>query len=78
VRARLLRELPLALTYNQRRFLVSLSETQPEWSLLDVPHVSELPAVRWKLQNLQKLAAANPAKLREQRDELLRRLERLA
>jgi len=78
VRTRLLRELPAALSHDQRRFLVSLAEAQPEWSLLDIPHVSELPAVRWKLQNLQKLAAANPTKLREQRDELVRRLERLA
>lgn len=78
VRTRLLRELPAALSHDQRPFLVSLAEAQPEWSLLDVPHASELPAVRWKLQNLQKLAAANPKKLHEQRDELVRRLERLA
>jgi predicted nucleotidyltransferase component of viral defense system len=78
VRTQLLRDLPAALTHDQRRFLVSLAEAQPEWSLLNVPHASELPAVRWKLQNLQKLAAANPKKLYEQRDELVRRLEGLA
>jgi hypothetical protein len=32
-----------------------LVRAQPEWELLGIPHVSELPAVRWKLQNLARL-----------------------
>jgi hypothetical protein len=43
------------LDADERRFLLSLVRAQPEWELLGIPHVSELPAVRWKLQNLARL-----------------------
>jgi hypothetical protein len=33
-------------------------------------HLSELPALRWKLQNLAKLKKSNPRKLEQQADEL--------
>jgi hypothetical protein len=36
-----------------------------------------LPAVRWKLQNLEKLAQTNPAKLRAMSDALQERLREL-
>jgi len=44
-----------------RRFLVSVKKGKPEWGLLDIPHVEELPAVQWRLQNL----ARTDAKKRE-------------
>jgi hypothetical protein len=37
-------------------------------------HLAEMPAIRWKLQNLDKLKKANPAKFRDQSEELERRL----
>jgi hypothetical protein len=73
-RARLMRELPAALTREHRDFLISLADANPAWELLDVPHAAELPAIRWKLKNLQILAQGNPRKLAAQRDELERRL----
>lgn len=78
VRARLLRELPRALTEEQRRFLISLAGAEPQWDLLDVAHARELPAVRWKLQNLQKFARESPEKWAEQRDALVQAFEQLA
>ena len=74
-RVRLRRELPAALTDSQRRFLLSLANAEPEWSLMSCPHLSELPALRWKLQNLAKLKKANPRKFEQQAEALRERLE---
>ena len=35
--------------------LVSFVAGSPDWSLIDVPHAAELPAVRWRQVNLDKL-----------------------
>ncbi len=40
-----------------RRFLLGFKSGEPDWDLLGVPHASDLPAVRWKQMNLDKLAA---------------------
>lgn len=74
-RARLMYELPRALTANQRQFLISLANAEPAWDLLDVPHARELPAIRWRLQNLEKLSLDNHDKLESQREELVARFE---
>lgn len=71
---RLVDELPQQLTSKHREFLVSLSLAQPQWDLIDIPHVRSLPAVMWKLANLAKLRKNNPAKLAQQARELSARL----
>ncbi len=38
-----------------RRFLVSFERGEPDWSLLALDDVADLPAVRWRQQNLDKL-----------------------
>jgi predicted nucleotidyltransferase component of viral defense system len=38
-----------------RRFLISIKRGEPDWALLDLPSVEDLPAVRWRLENLAKL-----------------------
>jgi hypothetical protein len=62
-RERLFRELPAALDPEEREFLRRLARAEPDWSLLGIPHLAELPAIRWKLQNLEKLGRENPARL---------------
>lgn len=52
-RTRLRAELPQQLTGAQRQFLTGLARAQPDWTLLQCPHAAELPALRWKLANLQ-------------------------
>jgi predicted nucleotidyltransferase component of viral defense system len=74
-RSRLLHELPRSLTSDERQFLRSLASAEPRWELLDVEHAQQLPAIKWKVQNLQKLARENKANLHEQADELDRRFE---
>ena len=55
VRARLVQDLPRALTHQHRDFLRSLVKNQPLWDCMPFPHLQELPAIRWKLQNLANL-----------------------
>jgi ABC-type thiamine transport system ATPase subunit len=57
-------ELPAALAENERQFLRALVRAEPDWTLLGIPHLAELPAIRWRLQNLQQLSREDPAKLR--------------
>jgi predicted nucleotidyltransferase component of viral defense system len=59
-RTRLRAELPQRLTSNQRRFLMGLTRAQPDWDLLQCPHAAELPALRWKLANLQTFHKRRP------------------
>jgi len=46
-----------------RRFLISVKRGEPDWVLLDLPGAKDLPAVRWKLENLAKLSAEKRAQL---------------
>jgi predicted nucleotidyltransferase component of viral defense system len=55
---------------SHRRFLVSFERGKPDWVLLDVPGAAELPAVKWRQQNLDKLTT-------EKRALLVRRLEKV-
>ena len=74
VRKRMMDELPASLDPDERRFLLSLVDNKPDWPLLGIPHADELPGIRWKLNNLGQLQAANPKKFREQREALARLL----
>ncbi len=47
---------------NARAFLLSMERESPEWERLGLPaHVPDLPAIRWKLQNLGKRSDAKRA-----------------
>ena len=74
-REQMVRELQQGLTADERRFLLSLVAAEPEWAPLGVPHLKQLPGVRWKLQNLERLRKADPRKFAEQKDTLARLLQ---
>jgi hypothetical protein len=59
---RLRKELRGKLTAAHRRFLFSVLDCDPEWDLIQLARLKDMPAVRWKIQNLQKLKASNPRK----------------
>ncbi len=40
---------------DHRQFLVSFERGEPDWPLLGLDHVADLPAVRWRQLNLDKL-----------------------
>ena len=72
VRERLVADLQRMLETNERQFLLSLVRATPEWQLLDIAHLKQLPALRWKLTNLDKLAKSSPKKFTEQANALER------
>ena len=69
-RRRLRRELQATLTPNHRAFLLGLVEGEPRWELMQCGHLADLPAIRWKRQNLAKLKRSSPGKHAQQAAEL--------
>jgi len=51
----MIRELQAGLDANERRFLLSFVRAEPDWKALGIAHARDLPAIRWKLQNLTRL-----------------------
>jgi predicted nucleotidyltransferase component of viral defense system len=74
-RERMAGDLQKGLTAEERRFLLSLVKAEPEWSLLGVTHLEQMPGPRWKLENLLRLREANPRKFTEQSAALQERIE---
>ena len=66
----MIRELQQSLDDKERRFLLSLLNATPEWSLLGIKHLEQLPGLRWKLHNLEQLKKQNAEKFAEQAEEL--------
>jgi predicted nucleotidyltransferase component of viral defense system len=56
---------------SHRQFLISFERGAPEWPLLGVPGAAELPAVKWRQQNLDKLAKQKRADLVEALEKVL-------
>lgn len=52
---KLIKTLHTDITANERKFLLSFKLLSPEWSLLGLPGIENLPAVKWKMINLQKM-----------------------
>jgi hypothetical protein len=60
-----------SLSERDRSFLLSFKRGDPDWELFPLPGLNEMPAVQWKLLNLQNLIKSNPGKHKE----LLSKLE---
>jgi predicted nucleotidyltransferase component of viral defense system len=63
VRERLISKIKKELTPQERKFLLSLKEGKPEWSLLGLEGVEKLPAIQWKLANIQKMNTRKHAEM---------------
>jgi hypothetical protein len=57
-----------SLTYDDKEFLLSFKAGRPKWELLPLAHIENLPAIKWKLHNIQRMTP-------EKHKEMLRRLE---
>ena len=55
VRERLVELIHQGLTDIEKSFLLSFKDREPDWSLLGLDGVSELPAIKWKQINLAKM-----------------------
>ncbi|SEQ39288.1 Nucleotidyl transferase AbiEii toxin, Type IV TA system [Amphritea atlantica] len=68
-RAEMMNSLQAQMTEQDKMFLLSFKRGEPDWSLFEEPSAAELPAVRWKLNNIQRLAK-NKIKHKEQLERL--------
>ena len=66
-RRRLHEDIRGRLTGDIATFLLSLHDAEPDFDLIEFPNAEKLPAVRWKLVNLEKLRRGNPKKHAAQR-----------
>lgn len=57
VRKKLVAEIRSSLTVSEKQFLLSFKSINPDWRLLGLPGIQDLPAVKWKLLNLKKMDA---------------------
>jgi len=64
-RERLIAEIVGGMPLPHRRFLMSFERGEADWSLLGIPGVEQLPAVRWRQQNLDSLSPGRRAALVE-------------
>lgn len=61
VRERMIGELHRRLGDREKRLLLSVKRGRPEWDLLGIPGVDQLPAVKWKLHNIGRMSKAGHA-----------------
>jgi len=54
-RETLIAEFHQQITDDEKAFLLSFKEKKPDWQLLGLDGIAQLPAVRWKLQNIGKM-----------------------
>lgn len=69
-RKRLVDEIVGKMPDDHRKSLVSFERGQPDWDLLGVPGAANLPAVKWRQQNLDKLS-------KDKRDRLVADIEKV-
>ncbi len=53
-RERLVKEINALLTENDKKLLLSFKAGNPDWSFSQTEQLQNLPAIKWKLQNIQK------------------------
>jgi predicted nucleotidyltransferase component of viral defense system len=72
VRDRMLHELLQSLTKDERRFLLSVKRGEPEWRLMEIDGIDKLPAIQWKVQNVQRMSAEKNAEELEKLRQILK------
>jgi predicted nucleotidyltransferase component of viral defense system len=68
-RETLIETLKKELTDDEKTFLISIKSGEPNWSVMGIEGIENLPALQWKLLNIQKMST-------KKRGELLVKLKR--
>lgn len=55
IRDRFIETIRNTLTENEKKFLLSIKQGEPDWTLLPVAGIDQLPAIQWKLINIRKM-----------------------
>lgn len=70
IREKLVSDVNSVMTEEDRQFLIDFEELAVDWENTPYSSFREYPSVRWKIQNLQKLKASNPKKLKAEANKL--------
>ena len=54
-RVALIDKVNVSLTREDKEFLIAFKKGDPDWDHLSVSHIRDLPAIRWKLHNLDQM-----------------------
>jgi len=63
VREQLVTDINQTLTSNERCFLLSVKQGEPNYSLMPFDHLEQLPALQWKLINVRKMEKTKHASM---------------
>jgi len=61
-RDKLVETLRQELAPDERRFILSVKQGQPRWDLLELEGIKDLPAIKWKLLNIERMAPSKHQK----------------
>jgi len=70
IRTKLIDNIKQRLTDADKAFFLTYEQGDPEWSLFPLPVLKDLPAVKWKMLNIQKLKELNPKKHKQNVNDL--------
>lgn len=68
IRDRLIATIRDTMTANEKKFLLSIKQEDPDWALMPVAGINQLPAIHWKLINIRNMKP-------EKRAEALQKLQ---
>jgi hypothetical protein len=69
---RMLDQILISLTQADKGFLQTFEAGEPDWTLFPKPAIRHLPAVQWKLLNIQTLKQVSPVRHAEGLNKLSR------
>ena len=55
IREKLINTINSELLDNEREFLLSVKSGNPQWNLIPIPNISDLPGIKWKVININKM-----------------------
>lgn len=71
IRQKLIELLKKTLKQEERNFLYSVKQGQPQWYLLGIPGIEKLPGIQWKVMNIKKLEEKKHLQLMNKLKEVL-------
>jgi len=55
-RSLMVKQINEMLTDKRKQFLLTFKQGKPDWSLLNMHGIEQLPAIQWKLHNIRKMS----------------------
>lgn len=68
---KLVKIIQTSFTEADKDFIIGFHNLNPDWDLLGLKNAKNLPAIKWKLQNLQKLKEQNLEKFNAELDKII-------